>query len=90
MTLKELSDIRRKLKVLNYAEEIGNAAAACRHFRISGESFYKWKRAYERVRHRALINSKPCPQHPKLRTPGPHRGEHPLSAAHLTTSASNR
>jgi transposase len=62
---KELSDIRRKLKVLNYAKEIGNAAAACRHFGISGETFYKWKRAYER----ALINSKPCPQNPKLRRP---------------------
>jgi transposase len=69
MTPKELSDIRRKLKVLNYAKEIGNAAAACRHFGVSGESFYKWKRAYERGGERALINSKPCPQTPKLRTP---------------------
>lgn len=69
MTPKELSDIRRKLKVLNYAKEIGSAAAACRHFGISGESFYKWKRAYERDGERALINSKPCPQNPKLRTP---------------------
>jgi hypothetical protein len=40
MTPKELSDIRRKLKVLNYATEIGNAAAACRRFGISGETFY--------------------------------------------------
>jgi len=69
MTPKELSDIRRKLKVLNYATEIGNAAAACRHFGISGETFYKWKRAYARDGERALINSKPCPQNPKLRTP---------------------
>jgi transposase InsO family protein len=69
MTPKELSDIRRKLKVLNYAIEIGNAAAACRHFGISGETFYKWKRAYARDGERALINSKPCPQNPKLRTP---------------------
>jgi transposase InsO family protein len=69
MTPKELSDIRRKLKVLNYATEIGNAAAACRRFGISGETFYKWKRAYARDGERALINSKPCPQNPKLRTP---------------------
>jgi transposase len=69
MTPKELSDIRRKLKVLNYATEIGNAAAACQHFGISGETFYKWKRAYARDGERALINSKPCPQNPKLRTP---------------------
>lgn len=69
MTPKELSDIRRKLKVLNYAKEIGNAAAACRRFGISGETFYKWKRAYARDGERALIHSKPCPQNPKLRTP---------------------
>ncbi len=69
MTPKELSDIRRKLKVLNYAKEIGNAAAACRRFGISGETCYKWKRAYARDGARALINSKPCPQNPKLRTP---------------------
>lgn len=69
MTPKELSHIRRKLKALNYAKEIGNAAAACRHFGISDESFYKWKRAYARGGERALINSKPCPQNPKLRTP---------------------
>jgi len=68
MMPKELSDIRRKLKVLNYAKEIGNAAA-CRRFGISGETFYKWKRAYERDGKRALINSKPCPQNPKLRPP---------------------
>lgn len=44
MMPKELSDIRRKLKVLNYAKEIGNAAAACRYFGISRETFHKWKR----------------------------------------------
>jgi hypothetical protein len=36
MTLKELSDIRGKLKVLNYTTEI----TACRHFDISGETFH--------------------------------------------------
>jgi hypothetical protein len=41
MIPKELSDIRRKLYVLNYAKEIGNAATACRRFGISGETFYK-------------------------------------------------
>lgn len=69
-TPKELSHIRRKLKVLNYAKEVCNAAAACRRrFGISGETFYKWKRAYERDGERALSNSKPCPRNPKLRTP---------------------
>jgi hypothetical protein len=83
MTPKELSDIRRKLKVLNYAKEIGNAAAACRHFGISGESFYKWKRAYERDGESALINSKPLPAEPEAAHASPHRGENPVPAAHL-------
>jgi hypothetical protein len=59
MTPKELSDICRNLEVLNYAKEIGDAAAAGRRFGISGETFYKWKRAFARDGERALINSKP-------------------------------
>jgi hypothetical protein len=38
MIPKELSDIRRKLKFLTYAKEIGNADAACPRFGISGET----------------------------------------------------
>jgi hypothetical protein len=45
MTPKELSDIRPKLKLFIYPTEIANAAAACRRFGISGETFYQWKRA---------------------------------------------
>ena len=39
MRLKELSDTRRKLEILNNAKEIGNSAAACCHLGISGETF---------------------------------------------------
>lgn len=38
MTPKELSDIRRKLRILNYAKELGNIAATCRYFGISRET----------------------------------------------------
>lgn len=69
MNAKAQSDIRRKLKVLNYAKEIGNITKACRYYGISRETFYQWKRAYEAEGETALINSKPCPQNPKLRTP---------------------
>jgi hypothetical protein len=31
--------------------------------------FYQWKLAFEELGGRALINSKPCPVNPKLRTP---------------------
>lgn len=66
---KAQRDIKRKLRVLNYAKDIGNVSKACRYFGISRETFYLWKRAYERFGEKALINSKPCPENPKLRTP---------------------
>ena len=66
---KAQRDIKRKLRVLNYAQEIGNVSKACRYFGISRETFYQWKRAYAEHGEKALINSKPCPENPKLRTP---------------------
>ena len=44
---KAQRDIKRKLRVLNYAKEIGNVSKACRYFGISRETFHLWKRAYE-------------------------------------------
>lgn len=64
-------DISRKLKILRYAEEIGNVSKTCRYFGISREIFYRWKRTYAREGESGLINSKPCPENPKLRVPGP-------------------
>ena len=62
-------DIKRKLKVLEYAREIGNISKACRYFGISRESFYRWKRALADEGEAGLVNGKPCPINPKLRTP---------------------
>lgn len=36
-------------------------------FRNIRETYYKWKRDYKAKGESALINSKPCPQNPKLR-----------------------
>jgi transposase len=69
MSQKELSDIRRKLRILNYGKEIKNVSKACRHFGISREIYYQWKRAYAKRGENALINLKPCPQNPKIRVP---------------------
>ena len=69
MNRKEQHDISRKLKVLNYAKEIGNIAKTCRYFGICRETFYTWKRAYEARGEEALISSKPCPENHKLRIP---------------------
>ena len=62
-------DIRRKLRVFEYAQEVGNVSKACRHFGISRESYYRWKRALAEKGEAGLINSKPCPKNPRLRTP---------------------
>ncbi len=69
MDRKSQQDISRKLKVLNYAKEIGNISKACRYFGICRETFYTWKRAFERFGEQGLINNKPCPENHKLRTP---------------------
>ena len=71
MKKQALADIRRKKKVFAYAKEIGNITKACRYFGISRETYYKWKRAYEKSGDEGLINKKPCPENPKLRTPKP-------------------
>jgi len=71
MTQKALSDIRRKLKVLKYAQEIGNVSKACRYYGVSRETYYQWKRAYQKRGQEGLINEKPCPENRKLRTPLP-------------------
>ncbi len=52
-------DIKRKLRVLKYAKEVGNISKACRYFGVSREGFYKWKRAYEEFGEPGLVNRKP-------------------------------
>ncbi len=62
MNIKAKRDIERKTKILNHARENKNFAKTCRHFRIRRETFYTWKRAYERNGEKGLINNKPCPE----------------------------
>lgn len=69
MTAKAFSDIRRKLKVLNSAKEIGNVSKACRYYGVSRKTYYQWKRAYERDGEQVLINSKPGPYNLTIRVP---------------------
>jgi transposase-like protein len=45
----------RKLRILNYAIQIGHVTAACRHFDISSEIFWRWKRAYEKDGEQARV-----------------------------------
>ena len=69
MTLKEKRDIKRKLDVFNYAKKIGNIKKACRYYGISRSVYYVWVKRYRHHGEAGLINKKPCPENPKLRTP---------------------
>ena len=69
MTRKLRSDIKRKLDVIKYAKEVGNINKACRHYGISKTIYFKWLKRYEEKGEKVLINKKPCPENPKLRTP---------------------
>jgi len=60
-------DIKRKLRVLRYAELRGSVAKTCRHFGIARQTFYNWKSQYEKFGNEGLINHKPCPENPTLR-----------------------
>jgi transposase InsO family protein len=66
---KEQRDVLRKKGVLEHADRIGNVRKACRYFGVSKYSFYLWKKAYEVYGEEGLVNRKPCPVNPKLRTP---------------------
>ncbi len=69
MNLQAERDIKRKLRIIKHAKESGNVSKTCRYFGISRETFYKWKRNYLKNGEKSLVNSKPCPQNLKLRTP---------------------
>jgi len=62
-------DIRRKLRVLKHAEQSKNVAKTCKYFGISRQSFYTWQKVYIELGEEGLVNSKPCPKNPALRTP---------------------
>lgn len=54
--------IRRKLRILNYADEIGSVVKTCRHFNIGRASFYRWRMAYQKHGEAGLINKPPIPK----------------------------
>ena len=62
-------DIRRKTKVLEHAQQSGNVSHTCRKYGVSRDTFYRWKRQLVEGGPAALVNSKPCPEDPKLRMP---------------------
>jgi hypothetical protein len=67
VTLQADRDIRRKIRALEDAEQSGNVSQTCRRHGVSRDTFYRWKKQLAAGGPQALINSKPCPQNPKLR-----------------------
>ena len=63
------TDIRRKTKVLEHAKQLGNVSHTCRKYGVSRDGFYRWKKQLETAGPEALINSKTCPEKPKIRVP---------------------
>ena len=68
ISMKARREVAHKKKVLAWAKETGNVAKTCRYFGICRQTFYTWKAAYEHRGEQGLINNKPCPENPKLRT----------------------
>ena len=40
-------EIRRKLRILQHADKIGDVSKTCRYFGIGRASFYRWRQAYQ-------------------------------------------
>jgi transposase InsO family protein len=53
--------------VLDEARSSGNVSHTCRKHGVSRNTFYRWQKQLAQGGLQALINSKPCPQNPKLR-----------------------
>lgn len=66
---KAQRDISRKLRVLSSGQQIRNVSKTCRYFGISRQTYYEWKQAYAERGEEGLVNKKPCPENPTLRTP---------------------
>jgi len=47
-----------KIKILEHPQKTGNVSRTCRYFGISRQTFYEWKRAYEKIGEDALVNKK--------------------------------
>lgn len=71
MSTKAQREINPKLRIFEHASKNKNISFTCRYFGISRDTFYRWKKNYKNKGEPGLINSKPCPENPKLRIPLP-------------------
>lgn len=66
MRTKAQREIAHKLRFFAHAKQSENVSFTCRYFEISRDTFYRWKKNYKQKGEQGLINSKPCPENPKL------------------------
>ena len=63
-------DIRRKLRLLEYAHKIGDVSKACRYFGVGRATFYRWRNAYSEAGEAGLVNGRSVPHnHPQKTSP---------------------
>lgn len=62
-------DIRRKLRVLEHAEKIGDVSKACRYFGIGRATFYRWRKTYSEEGEAGLITARSVPHKHPQKTP---------------------
>ena len=62
-------EVRRKLRVLEYAEQIGDVSKTCRYFGIGRASFYRWKKALDQSGEAGLVPKRSGPHNHPNKTP---------------------
>ena len=61
----EKREIHRKLKILEYAEQVGDESKACRYFGIGRASFYHWRKTLVEQGEAGLVSKRSAPHnHP--------------------------
>lgn len=66
---EEQREIRRKLRILEHAERIGNVAKTCRYFGVGSSSFYRWRGAFQKHGEDGLRRAKPIAKSHPNRVP---------------------
>ena len=69
MTKDEERAVKRKLRILKYADELGNLSKTCRYFGIPRSIFYVWRNAFRAGDEEDLRCKKPIPKNQPNQTP---------------------
>ena len=62
-------EVCRKLRILQYADKIGDVSKTCRYFGIGRASFYRWRQAHQNNGEAGLTNARSVPHNHPNKTP---------------------